>query len=79
VIDNIVAILQNCMDLLKAKHSSCTEACPTSSDDKKVKDVTYAGQEGDSLQITCCAVQHEHEVSCVYIILTDGSQIIGIA
>ena len=77
LIDSVVAVLQKCPDLLKAEHGSCTEACPTSSDDKnqvmclKVKDSTYAGEEGDPLLITYPAVKHEHEVSCVCIILTD--------
>ena len=73
----IVAVLQKCPDFLKDQCCSCTEACPTSSDDKnhvtclKDKDLTHAKKEEDPLQITCPAVKREHDVSCTSIILFD--------
>ena len=77
LIDNVVADLQKCPDLLKDQCCSCTEACPISSDDKsqvtciKVKDLTHAKEEEDPLQITCPAVKREHDVNCTCIILVD--------
>ena len=76
IIDNVVAVLKKCPDLLKDQCCSCTEACLTSSDNKnqvtriKVKDLKHAKEE-DPLQITCPAVNREHDVSCAYIILVD--------
>jgi hypothetical protein len=76
----VVAVLQKCPDLLKDQCCSCTEACPTSSDDKnqvprlKVTDLTHAREE-DPLQIICPAVKQEHEVNCAFIILVDMGHI----
>ena len=77
-----MAVLQKCPDLLKDQCCSCTEACPTCSDDKnevtclKVKDLTHAKEEEeeeeeDPLQITHPAVNCERDVSCAFIILVD--------
>lgn len=77
LIDNVVAVLQKCTDLLKDQCCSYTKACPTSSSDKnqvtrlKVKDLTHLKEKVDPLHVTCPAVKREHDVSCACIILVD--------
>jgi hypothetical protein len=65
-----MAVLKNCMDLLKVVPGSYSETCLTSSHvgnqvtDIKVEDVTDILEEDDPISTTLPVIKAEHEVSC---------------
>jgi hypothetical protein len=75
MIDNVVVVLQDCCNSLKAEPSVGTEAHPTSSYDNsqvtrvKVEPVTAAEQVGNPVQIVSPAMKREHQMSCVCTII----------
>jgi hypothetical protein len=73
MIDNDVAILQNCMDLMKVEPGSCSETCLTSSHENRVIDIkveegSNAEEEEDPLLIPFTPIKSEYEVSVICVI-----------
>jgi hypothetical protein len=64
-------ILQNCVDIVRDEHGSCTEMYPTSSGDGKqfvfvnIDDVTHIKQEDDPELTTSTVIKTEPAVSCM--------------
>jgi hypothetical protein len=80
IIDKGTVLLQNCMDLLKDMHGSCSETCPTSCDANqiisiKAEDVPDTEEEEDSVPLGYFGVKTEHVVSlCLYVTVRQISE-----